>query len=269
MTPGQATATRPRMDPRIGRRRAEVTRARGRRRLRLVLAVGGLLAVGVGALVVLHSSLFSARHVTVVGAAHTGPTAVLQAAGLRGSPPLIDVNGGAAAGRVEALPWVGRATVARRWPDSVVVRVTERVPVAVVPARGAFFLVDASGRVLERVPMAPAGVPFLTSPAPPGGPGTTLGRAAQPGLEVVAAAEHVLPDRVAGVTVGPRGSVILDLGKGVRATLGATVGPPSAVGSKLAALASVLAGTAPTGPELIDVSVPGEPTVSPGASASS
>lgn len=269
MTPAQATAARPRMDPRIGRRRAEVTRARGRRRLRVVLVVGGLLAAGAGAVVVLHSSLFSARHVTVEGAGHTGRAAVLEAAGLRGSPPLIDVDGGAAATRVESLPWVGGASVTRHWPDSVVVRVTERVPVAVVPGHGAFFLVDASGRVLERLPMAPAGLPLLTSPAQPGRPGTTLGPAAQPGLVVVAVAARALPYRVAGVAVGPRGAVILDLGKAVRATLGATVGTPSAVESKLAALASVLAGTAPTGPELIDVSVPGEPTVSQGAAASS
>lgn len=252
------------MDPRIGRRRAQVTRARGRRRLRVVLAAVGLVVVGVGALVVLHSSLFSARHVTVVGAGQTGRGAVLRAAGLRGTPPLIDVDSGAAAARVEALPWVGVATVERHWPDSVVVRVTERVPVAVVSAEHAFFLVDVTGRVLERTALAPPGVPLLSSPAHAGAPGTTLGPAARPGLVVAAAAARALPGRVAGVTVGARGTVTLDLGKGLRAVLG----PASDVGSKLAALASVLAGTAPNCPELIDVSVPGEPTVTPGGSTS-
>jgi cell division protein FtsQ len=254
------------MDPRIGRRRAAVTRAQGRRRLHVVVVGVVVVALAVAALIVLHTSLFSARHVRVVGAQHTGRSRVLRVAGLVGGPPLIDVSSGADVARLEALPWVAHASVARHWPDSVVVRVVERVPVAAVAAgdrTGETVLVDATGRVLARVTAAPAGLPVLSSPARPGRPGTTLGPAARPGLLVADDARRILPGRVRGVAVDAGGAVVLDLGSGVRATLG----PASAAGSKLAALASVLAGAPPTGPELIDVSVPGEPTVAPGASA--
>lgn len=261
---GTRTATapgRPRMDPRIGRRRAEVTRAKGRRRLRVVLAGLLVVALAAGALAVLHSPLLSARHVSVVGTAHTTRAAVLRAAGIHGHPPLIDVDPGAASARVEALPWVGTATVSRRWPDSVVVRVTERVAVAAVAAGTASYLVDGTGRILGPAPST--GLPLLRSPARPGRPGSILGPRAHPGLVVAAALARILPGRVQDVVVGSDASVTVDLGGGVRAVLG----PASAVDAKLAALASVLTGAAPSGAETIDVSIPGEPTVAPAASA--
>lgn len=253
---------RPRMHPRIGRRRAEVTRARGRRRLRAVVVATVVVGLAVGVLVVLHSPLFSARHVTVVGATHTGRAAVVRAAGLRGEPPLVDVAPPAAAARVEALPWVDTARVSRLWPDRVVVVVTERVPLVTVSAHGASFLVDASGRVLARA-SGPSALPVLASPSRTGRPGSFLAASARPGLLVAEASRRLLAGRVQGVRVAANGDVTLDLGKGV----GATLGGAGSVDAKLAALASVLAAAPPTGPETIDVSVPGEPTVAPGASA--
>jgi hypothetical protein len=61
------------------------------------------------------------------------------------------------------------------------------------------------------------------------------------------------------VTVEPSGTVRLDLGGGVQVL----VGRARSLGPKLASLRSVLAGAPPPGPEVIDVTVPGEPTVAP------
>jgi len=255
------TATRPRMDPRIGRRRAAVTRARGRKRLRLVVTGVVVVALGVAALVVLHSSLLSARHVQVQGTDHTTTAAVLRAAGLDGAPPLVDVDSTAAAARIARLPWVASATVTRHWPDTVVVQVRERTAVAVVArgASGGFALVDGTGRVLEWVASAPAGVVTVVTTGHAGAPGSTLDGRAAGGLAVAAACEEALPGRVHQVTVAGDGSVTIDLGGGVSAELG----PATDVGAKLAALASVLSAAAPTGPSVIDVRVPAEPTVAP------
>lgn len=260
--PATARPRRPPIDPRIRQRRAAVTRQRGRRRLRLV-AVGLGLAVLIGVSAwVLHSSLLAARHVTVRGAQHTAVQAVLSASGLDRHPPLIDIDPPSAVARIEALPWVETAVVARHWPDSVTVTVTERRPVADVTHPGGVAVVDGTGRVLEWTAALP-GLPVLAGPGRPGrtgAPGTSLPRSYRPGLVVLGGLPATLQRRVADVDVGAGGQVTLGLGGGVSAVLG----PADELAAKFEALASVLAGAPPAGPEVIDVTVPDEPTVAPG-----
>ncbi len=71
------------------------------------------------------------------------------------------------AARVEAHPLVARARVERRLPGVLVVRVTEREPLAAAPAAGgglAFY--DSSGAALPVAPAAAAGVdvPLVSAP---------------------------------------------------------------------------------------------------------
>ena len=135
---------RPRIDPRIMARRIAVTRERGRSRLRYVVVCAALVVLAALALVVLHTGIFSARHLKVLGAVHTSQSTVLAVAGLTGHPPMMDVDAGLASKRLERLPWVEKATLEVNWPDSVTVVVTERVPVATLPAvGGGIALVDA------------------------------------------------------------------------------------------------------------------------------
>jgi len=124
---------------------------------------------------------------------------------------------------------------------------------------GGVAVVDAAGRVLAWSRTSPAGLVALSAPISAGAPGTTLGGAARPGLDLVSALPPALAGRVHAVRVGARGDLSIDLGNGV----GALLGPDANVGAKLEALASVLAGAPPKGPEWIDVSVPDEPTVGP------
>jgi cell division protein FtsQ len=253
---GEATLS---IDPRISRRRTEVRRERSRRRLRwigIAAAVVGVVGLGVG---LLHTGLFAARHVTVRGARHTTVRQLEMAAGLESGPPLIDVSASAAAARIEALPWVDHAAVARHWPDSVSVSITERVAVATLPRPGGVALVDRTRRVLAWASAAPSGLVNLRVTVKVGRPGTTLPRAAGPGLHVAAVLPAILRSRVAAVVVDSRGDISLDLGSGLTATLGTT----SDLAAKFESLASVLAGANPHGPGVIDVTVPEEPTFGP------
>ncbi|HXQ58937.1 MAG TPA: FtsQ-type POTRA domain-containing protein [Acidimicrobiales bacterium] len=250
------------VDPRILQRRVDVTRQRGRRRLRVMTAAAVVVAGAAGAWAVVHSPLFAARHVTVVGAIRTGVTPVVAASGLSGEPPLIDVDATAVAARVEALPWVAHATVTRRWPDTVTITVTERVAAAVVVGRGrADVLVDGSGRVLGDVPAPPDGTVVLGVPVAAGPPGSMLGDAARPGLAVVAGLPASLRPLVARVDVGGGGVVSLTLTDNV----GVTLGRADELPAKFVALASVLADVAPRAPDVIDVTVPGAPAIGPPA----
>ena len=116
------------MDPRISARRTAVIRAQGRRRLLLLIIGLAGTALLVGAWFLLHSPVFGARAVTVSGNTHETAAQVITQAGLAGEPPLIDVDAGAAATRIEQLPWVRGATVNVSWPDGVHITVTEETP---------------------------------------------------------------------------------------------------------------------------------------------
>ncbi len=65
--------------------------------------------------------------------------------------------------RVQALPWIDQAAVARRWPDRISITVTEQVPAAVwgerglLNVRGELFVADAQH--------LPAELPRLSGPA--------------------------------------------------------------------------------------------------------
>ena len=64
--------------------------------------------------------------------------------------------------RLEAIDWIESATVARVWPDRLVVRVRERQPIAFVNANRGVLLVDAHGKLLEPPVQASFTFPVLS-----------------------------------------------------------------------------------------------------------
>ncbi len=246
------------MDPRLRARRAEVARRRSWRRIAAAGVIGVAVVVGAAAWPLLHSRLLAARVITVTGARHTAERAILAASGLEGHPPMIDVNAGQVARRIEALPWVATATVSRRWPDGVHIAVTERSPVAVAPrAAGGWAVIDATGRILADVDTAPATLPRLDGVSTRGVPGRWLPPASRPALAVAAALPVALRAAVRGVAV-EGGAVSLDLAGGVTAQIGA----PSQLRAKFEDIAAILAGAVLPPHAVIDVGVPQSPAVS-------
>jgi cell division protein FtsQ len=259
------TAERPGVDPRIWTRRVAVTRARGRKRLRIV--IGGVFACALvaGGFAAVHSSLFGAKHLSVTGAVHTPPEEVLSSAGLLSHPPLIDIDASVFAERVEKLPWIQSARVSVHWPDSVAVAVTERTAVGaieVLPAGAAsrvWVLVDESGRVLADQATRPAGLVAMDVSVPPGVPGSYVPAADQAGVDVAASLPLVLARRVTSIGVDPGTGVTL----GLSGNLSAVIGAADELQAKYVALASVLAGAPLDSGDVINVSVPAEPAVGP------
>jgi cell division protein FtsQ len=87
--------------------------------------------------------------------------------------PLFDCR--AAQRRIEALPFVAAASVARVLPDRIEVEIRERAPVAVWQHGEASSLIDASGRVLAAVPAtARLSLPRLTGGGAPAAAGELL-----------------------------------------------------------------------------------------------
>lgn len=89
------------------------------------------------------------NEVLVSGRHETDRAALLNAVGLVRGTPILDFNVAALRARIEDLPWVRTASVRRALPDTVVVDVVERRPLALWQKDGAFHLIDHDGKVIR------------------------------------------------------------------------------------------------------------------------
>jgi cell division protein FtsQ len=227
-------------------------RAEGRRRLRVLLVVLAVVVAGTAAWVVLASPLLDVDRVIVRGTVHTTPDQVTSAAQLAPGDAMIWIDDGAAASRVEALPWVRSAHVTREWPGTVRITVTERTPAAWVQSPTGPAIVDGAGRVLDRVADAPVDLPQVVDVArvPP------VGASISPALGARVAG-RLLGDARTGtrtITVSDDG-VNLSLQSGVEVRLGR----PTAVMTKVRAAVAVLGALDGEAVSYVDVAVPANP----------
>ena len=277
---GLAERSRVAVDPRIAQRRRQVTADRRRRWLRRAGAGVALVALLAGLAALTRSPLLDVDAVEVRGAVRTTDDAVVEASGLRVGDPILELDEGAAAAGVAALPWVADVEVHRAWRDGrVEIVVTERTPAAVVATDATWVLVDASGRalaVVDRPPAPPAppegqapdpaavaahedpaavlpeaaGLPVLVGPGAVA-PGEALPPEAAPLLDVAAQVPPGVATRVAAVRA-EEADVVLDLRPGGRVVLG----PATDLDVKLRTVTTVLAEADLTCLAAIDVQVP-------------
>ncbi len=192
------------IDPRIRQRRVAIRRSQGRKRLLWLGGATALLMLVVLVVGLAHTPWFGAQAISVTGShPRTPDSAIVDAAGLEHHPPLISVNPGAVARRVESLPFIASAKVKRNWPDGVQIAVTERAPVVQMAGPGtSWSLLDGHGRTLQQVPgRLPGLVVYIVhtpdSGIPPAPVGNSLPPSAGPGL-------RGRPDAAPGVP-GPGG----------------------------------------------------------------
>jgi cell division protein FtsQ len=127
------------------------------RRITLVAGAIGVIAVLVW--VALFSSVLGAKRVVVHGAHAESAARIRSVADVPHGRPLLRLDTGAIARRVESLPGVAGASVHVSYPSTVVITVTERVAVGYLAGDGRVVLVDRSGRQFRTVAAAPAGLP--------------------------------------------------------------------------------------------------------------
>lgn len=136
---------------------------RSARRVALVAGTLGVVAVLIW--VALFSSVLGAKRVLVHGARAVPAARIQSVADVPHGRPLLRLDTGAIARRVETLPDVAAASVHVSYPSTVVISVTERVAVGYLLADGKAILVDRSGRQFRTVSVAPAGLPLFDIPA--------------------------------------------------------------------------------------------------------
>jgi cell division protein FtsQ len=167
--------------------------------------VGLVLLVVAGFAGALRSPLLDVGDVQVTGAAHTPTQEIARRSGIRAGEPLMDVDLRAAGRRVATLPWVGRVQLHRGLGGTVAIRVTERVPAAVLGEGADAVVVDAAGRVLARVADVPDQAAALVRVLGIRGglaPGDAVGGQAGSALSLAGRLSTAVPGAIATVTVG-------------------------------------------------------------------
>lgn len=92
---------------------------------------------------------FRLEQVHVVGASDAGERAILDELRLRRDLPLAGLNLESIRNQVEAVGWVSQARVVRLLPNTLVIEVSERRPMAVWQRAGVLTVVDGQGQVIQ------------------------------------------------------------------------------------------------------------------------
>lgn len=104
----------------------------------------------------------SSDNVFVTGRNETVAADVMMALDVRKNQPLLTFDPVLAKQRLENLPWVREASVQRRFPNTIVVNLTERQPIGFLQKDRQLSLVDESGIILAKDGLGRwAGLPIL------------------------------------------------------------------------------------------------------------
>ena len=101
------------MDPRIQERRIEILRAKGKKRLRIVLLVVSLLLLTLGGVIVTKSSLLDIDQIVVNGVDGELAVLVSEQSNIQKSTPLLEVNSSDAIRGIEKIPQIKTARISK------------------------------------------------------------------------------------------------------------------------------------------------------------
>src|SRR3954468_15184717 len=93
------------INPRFRQRRIEVRRDEGRRRLRVLMILGGLMLAALLGWGITRTPLLNVDHLRLTGTEHTTPTDVTAVSGLHRGMAMFDVHSASARARLESTPW--------------------------------------------------------------------------------------------------------------------------------------------------------------------
>ena len=218
-------------DRRIAERRKAILATRVRRRRR-VLGYGLLaIALAVSVAYLIRTPLFGLSAVRVDGTRTVTQEEVVEASQVRLGEPYLGLDLAAIRARVAALPRVAAVRVARDYPSSLRITVSERPPVASVSSGSVFWLVAADGTVLDAASRRPAGLPYVAAVPLPEGirPGSRLppGNELANALTALGGMAPQLKRQVTGVNARSLDSLEFTLKDGSRVLYGLAADQPA------------------------------------------
>ncbi|MBM7411038.1 cell division septal protein FtsQ [Clavibacter michiganensis] len=136
-----------------------------RRRAGLLGALGAVVTLAIVVGIAVYSPLLALRTVEVEGADRVSPASIQAAlADQVGTPlPLVDLD--RVGEELRAFPLIRSYSTESRPPSTLVIRIVERTPVAVIQSGAGFDLVDPAGITIERSTARPDGYPLIDLPS--------------------------------------------------------------------------------------------------------
>jgi len=246
-------------------RRRALTKARGRRRLMLLLGTLGIVLFAGGYEFLATSSVFAVHKVEVTGAPPWLAADIQHIADHHISGhSLLQVNTGSVSSSVGSLPYVKSVSIDRKFPNTLAIHVVSYQPAVYAQAGPVGYLVARSGRVLKQVTAWPNGLPRVQLPS-----GTALSVGHQNGdvnlagaLAVLRAIPPRFEARVGAIhdLVSGSGTVALLIGQHIRVRLG----QPTQLALKLQVTARVIGrirGAQRANLAYLDVTAPARPAL--------
>jgi len=221
---------------------------RRRRAVRIVIAVL-VLALAAGAVwAVWFSPWFVTRSVQVTGTTVTTPEEIAAAAGVKPGTPLIRLDVAAIRDAVGQVPAVASAEVRWNLDGVVLIAVTERVAVYVIPESGQYRLVDVTGTGYLTLPEAPKGLPVVRL----ADDGSDVSKRLMADAGVIAAAlPQSVRDKMVSMTAGTPDTFTIDLKGGAQILWGSA--------EQSALKAQVIDGLLKVSAHYYDISSPSHP----------
>jgi cell division protein FtsQ len=190
------------------------------RRGTLLAGAAALVIIGLVVWALLGSAVLVVRSVRATGTPLVPRSRIIAAAGIARGTPMIRIDTGTIARRIERIPQVASARVRRDWPGTVVITVQDRIPgLAVRQGRHRYALIDGSGVAVRQTAARPPGLPLLTG-------AVTAALRGNPAVSAAAVIVRQLPAalrrRVAAVRAPAADDVTLVLRGGTRIVWGGT-----------------------------------------------
>jgi cell division protein FtsQ len=200
------------------------------------------------------SPLFNAKTINVEGESHLKEEKILALSGVDEGTNILWLSGDAVADRLIADPWVKTVEVAKRYPSTLTIAVTERTAVAQMGDGHDWILIAGDGTALEdskRTPSLPE-VQGVASPAVGSRDGSSV-----PAAQAIAAMTPSTREAVERVVIDDDGSLRMMLRDGGKVEYG----PAAEVVAKAEAIGGVVTWAADNGAKIrsLDVTAPSAP----------
>ncbi len=231
------------------------TRRSRRRRVTWLVVLSCILLLGGFVTASIYSPLLSLKNISVTGTARVDKTQLLTALDGQMGTPLALVDFGKIRAALSKFPLIRSYVTESVPPDTLVIRITERAPIAAIQTATGFSIVDPAGVVIQESTDRPKGIPLVTS-----GAAITTSAAFSASVDVILALPPTLATTVDSITAATKDDVTLTLVGGQKVVWGSN--EQSALKARV--LADLIKAQGGTTPVTFNVSAPTTPVIGPG-----
>ncbi|MDK2887679.1 MAG: cell division protein FtsQ [Thermoanaerobacter sp.] len=180
------------------------------------------LLILLAAFILLGSPLFEVREIEVTGNRVVPEEKILELAGINTGTNIFKVNLKEAESRILTMPLIKNASLVRKFPSRIVIRVEERKALALLPVKDGFIQVDGEGVCLKESGVG-GSLPVVTGVAVPDpAPGDVIRDAKlATALKVLGQLPGSLYSKLSEIHITAGGQVVLYTLEGIECRLGA------------------------------------------------